>query len=453
MLVLSERFSESEPIPCVTTTTSQQSANQKPTLSNMNVKILARALLIPCGLALLNQVPSKAQSWTTVDDFQYYVGKGAWARGLAKDSSGTVIYSAGGGQDETGSWHALVSQSADGGNTWSVIDDFTDPAAAYGMNIFGYGAGIAADSAGRIYASGLDRVSTNASVWITRGSGNGGQTWSTVDRLSGSFAQPQGVATDAAGNVYVAGWTNYPDNGGPNATWVVRKGTIDSSGGITWGNVDAFRGPNSQGARAYAIACHPTAGIFSVGWGYVSVSGKGKTKVQTVAEWVVRRSQNGGATWTTVDTFSLNSQEAIPQGVGIDLRGNIYVVGYASNPYRVWIVRKSADGGNTWATVDSFQPSGLSNSAQANGFGCDAYGNLFVAGTSADSSGHKWVVRESQYSSVTGTWGAWQTVDSYQLTSPYYAEADAVIGDSLGNIFVAGMGQDVQAGHWIVRKH
>ncbi len=405
-----------------------------------------------CTIALLNQLPLNGQTWHTVDDFQYYPGKGAWARGLAKDPSGTIIYSAGGGQHQTGVWHALVSQSADGGNTWSAIDDCFDATTPYGLNVYGYGAGIAADSAGRIYASGIDRVSTNTTVWLTRSSADRGQTWSTVDQLSAAYAQPQGLATDAAGNVYVAGWTNYLNSGGPNATWVIRKGTIDGSGGISWANVDAFRGANSQGARAYAVVCHPTAGIFSVGWGYVSVAIKGaKSKVQSISEWVVRRSQNGGASWSTVDTFSINSQTAIAQGVGIDGRGNIYVVGYAANPYNVWIVRKSSDGGSTWATVDSFQPSGFSESAQANGFACDVYGNLFVAGSSSESTGHKWIVRESQYNSVSGTWGPWQTVDSYQFTSAY-AEADAVIGDSAGNVFVAGMCQDAQGNHWIVRK-
>jgi hypothetical protein len=109
-----------------------------------------------------------------------------------------------------------------------------------------------------------------------------------------------------------------------------------------------------------------------------------------------------------------------------------------------WTVRKSANGGASWSTVDAsiLSSSGFSI---ANAFAADANGNLFVGGAAYSSSGSQWLVRENP-----GGTGAWQTVDTFQYGKG--AQPYAVIGAGV-NVFTAGYAIDAAgARHWIVRK-
>jgi hypothetical protein len=72
--------------------------------------------------------PTFAQSWYTVDDFQYLAGQPSAAWGLAKDPTGAVIYSAGVGADASGARHALAFKSSDGGTNWALMDDYASGA-------------------------------------------------------------------------------------------------------------------------------------------------------------------------------------------------------------------------------------------------------------------------------------------------------------------------------------
>jgi hypothetical protein len=284
---------------------------------------------------------------------------------------------------------------------------------------WGYNA-IAAGPAGQLYAVGDDWPdASNLSGWFVRGSQDGGSTWSTMDRFTrGSPSAAYGVATDSAGSVYVVG-----DAPIANPAWIVRKGTPNGSGGLVWATVDTFAAGGS--GRAYGVLCHPTAGTFVVGY-----AGNAGPRHNQMA-WYVRRSLNGGVTWATVNTYV----GGWATGIGADASGHLYVVGAG------WIVRKSNIGGTSWATVDHFVPA--SGSSWARGFTADSHGNLFVVGGIDYSS--KWIVRENP-SGVSN----WQTVDTYipgGATTPYGA-----VADNLGHVFVAGYSLSNGA-HWLVRKN
>jgi hypothetical protein len=421
--------------------------------SNSTVPLVVLSLACPVGSLLGGTVRQKAtfktfltlaavllldsafaQSWYTVDDFQYATGTVAYASGLAKDPTGTIMYSVGEAGDASFVRHHLVFQTADGGTNWSASDDYTG--SADGIALGSYPA-IAADPGGNLYASDGGRAN-GSSAWFVRSLPAGSSTWVMVDLLLGS-GYPSALATDAAGNVYVVG-------SGQSETWLVRKGTPTSTG-MSWANVDVVTNPN--GCAASGVFCHPTAGVFVVG----QVNGPGvKSGNQTnyPGIWTVRRSQNGGATWATVDSFQLPAQKgkvsssAYAAAAGSDAAGNLYVVGGASS----WIVRKSANpdaSSPSWSIVDNFQlaPGYLAGAAS---FAPDSKGNLFVAGKAANASGWHWVARES-----VGSAGAWSTVDTFQ----YGAGVDvyAALGDSLGNVFVAGEGFLDHGWHWLVRKN
>src|SRR6266568_3524802 len=110
-----------------------------------------------------------AQTWQTLDDFQYAPSQSAQADGLTVAPNGT-LFACGWGDDSSGFEHALVMASADGGNTWSApLDDFVYPGSTQTF----YNAGIVADAAGKLYVAGFAYDPTGGpDHWIVRRSTN-----------------------------------------------------------------------------------------------------------------------------------------------------------------------------------------------------------------------------------------------------------------------------------------
>jgi len=382
-----------------------------------------------------------AQTWQTVDDFQYVSGQDAQNYGLAVAPNGT-LFASGMAGDSTGLYRGLLMASTDAGNTWSApLDDYLY---APGYQVW-YDGGIGTDSAGNLYVAGEAYGQTDpANHWVIRRSSDIGATWSLVDDFAPGSpqTQPFGLATDAAGNVYVAGVANHV--GVNDLVWTVRKGM----GGTSFTTVDTLS--SSQGGQANGIFAHPTAGIFAVGSAYIP----GTRGYKTTEAWIVRRSLNGGATWSTVDSFQLSQNlNSRAFGVGADASGNLYVAGQGfvksrNNAYSHWIVRKSTNGGNSWSTVDDFQLSPTSNSG-AGRFIADSNGNLYVAGGTPFNPWfpNEWIVRKNP-----GGTGPWQTVDDFQYVSGGSALPFAMAANASGNVFVSGVGSSSSGDHWLVRK-
>jgi hypothetical protein len=279
-----------------------------------------------------------------------------------------------------------------------------------------------------------------------------------------SANQAHGLGVDAAGNVYVVGLVAYT-NGATTYTWTVRKGI----GGANFSTVDSL----SAGGFgiAQAVFVHPTAGVFVAGRTNYTVTTRHGSSSSSI--WTVRRSQDGGSTWATVDGAIYGA----PRGIGADASGNIYVVGSSVPPVSVnqipaadlplsgshWIVRKSSDGGNSWATVDDFLPcvtvsthplvTQCAVGAAANAIATDAYGKVFVVGClqpyGATAGQTQWVVRENP-----GGTGTWTTVDTFQYVPNQESAPAAIAADALGNVFVGGFCVDsASTVHWLVRKN
>src|ERR1043166_3232260 len=161
------------------------------------------------GAAALITHVTLAQTWQTVDDFQYTAGKNAYATGLAKDPAGN-IYAAGYAQDGGGAWHAVAMKSGPGGAAWGTIDDYSFVNPAY--------AAIAADESGNLYAAGQNGLFADGSYhWFVRRSTDAGLSWSTVDDFAfGKDANARALTTDSAGNVYVVGQTTIILSGHPS---------------------------------------------------------------------------------------------------------------------------------------------------------------------------------------------------------------------------------------------
>ncbi|MDB6032038.1 MAG: hypothetical protein JWM16_2376 [Verrucomicrobiales bacterium] len=402
--------------------------------------------LIAAALPLLIQTAFSA-SWQNIDDYQLVLGKNAFARGLAQDPLGN-LFAAGAGVDSAGTYHGLVMKSSNHGDTWAAADDFANPTTTINLGP-DHGAGICADSAGRLYAAGSDFLASNQKNWYVRRSLDGGATWATVDSftLGGTEAYPRSLETDLAGNVYVTGTASTSGTSLTNFA-IVRKGITDAAGVMTWRTVDQVSGTFRLDITGLGnlpliygnglLTCHPSAGVFIAGRRIV-VDKTGSY----VNQWAVRRSVDGGLTWANVDAYQLDpSQDATAVGMGRDSFGNLYAVGAAEirskgKNLTHWIVRKSSNGGATWTTVDDYLPA--SGNSAAYRFAADPAGNLFVTGAGD-------ITRKS-----AGGVGPWATIATAPPGPAFYPSS--LMSDAAAGVFSMGYYNDAAGSrHWIIRK-
>lgn len=267
-------------------------------------------------------------TWTTVDLYQYPLSS------LDVDPTGFIADNAGniyvvGWANSAGIRHWLVRKSTDGGQTWALVDDMT------GGNIASQGCFVP--------GVGLFVVGSQGTAlgWTVRRSLDGGATWTTVDAPFGSGAGAWSVASDSIGNIYVAGsvsvttTTTKPRATVTYSVWTTRKST---DGGNTWSTADKFTLAQNASATAHGVGMTAGGGIVVVG----QAMDAGGKHVGASTHWIVRAPGSSGA-WQTVDDFQLLSgNNAGAWGVVTDAGGNLLVTGIAGN-YPLgnnWIVRK-----------------------------------------------------------------------------------------------------------------
>ncbi len=384
-------------------------------------------LLHPCllGVALSMATVNSAlaqSNWETVDSVVYpEAGPSAQFTDLAAANNGN-IYAIGYDRDTAGNIGApWLRRSDDGGSTWQNTASFA-----------GYLESVAVDANGHIYLAGTIPVDGE---WTVLGSEDQGASWTMLNSdLLPPFGLPADLAVDETGTIWVVG-SSYPNNS--DRLWAVRRGTPTDSGWV-WMDVDPYSLDSSGlskpdriiSARAMTVAIRPMAGgipeIWVAGWATTQRDGY---------LWVVRRSRDGGTTWTTMDRFATGGG-----GVPVDLAvsptdGSIYAVGriYETLTRKtgqyVSLVRRgvtTSTGGIAWTNVDRVIAN--PNSVSLRAVTVDGYGRVFAAGHDYNNGG--WLVRAS----IDGV-APYVTTDVFAPGSP-----SAVVADPANNVFVAGRG-------------
>jgi hypothetical protein len=163
--------------------------------------------------------------------------------------------------------------------------------------------------------------------WTVRFSGNGGETWATVDAPFPAGAGAWSVTSDSQGNVYVTGsepaTTTYSE-------WVTRK---SSNGGQTWQTVDTYTLAPDKSAVGHGLGVTAVGTVVAVGQA---------NDASGTTHWIAREPNSSGV-WQTVDNYQLVSgSNAAAYGVVTDATGNLLVTGSAVNSAKgtFWVVRK-----------------------------------------------------------------------------------------------------------------
>src|SRR5579885_333556 len=182
--------------------------------------------------------------------------------------------------------------------------------------------GIAIDSAGNIYVAdtGNERVRLVSNGIISTFAGNGtpGQSGDYGDPRLAQLHLPTGLAVDKAGNLYIA----------DSANNIIRE----VSGGVIFGfagNYIAGFSQDGQSATVAALNAPSDITFDSSGNAYIADTGNGRIR-QVNSSGIISTFVGGGTTYTEggLATASVLSG---PHGVAVDSSGNLYIADSDSN--------------------------------------------------------------------------------------------------------------------------
>lgn len=288
---------------------------------------------------------------------------------------------------------------------------------------FSFPWGVATDASGNVYVSDhgnhkIRKITPAGVVSTIAGSGSVG----SADGIgtAASFNNPDAVATDATGNIYVA----------ENLSHIIRK--ITPSGVVT-----TFAGSGSIGsadATGTAASFNFPIGVATDASGNVYVADRDNNKIRKITAGGVVTTLAGSGSMGSTDATGTAASFNFPQGVTTDKLGNVYVADFGNDK-----IRKISPGG----VVTTLAGSGAQGSTDGSGssasfhgpvgVACDASGNVYVA----DNVNHK--IRKITPMGVvttlagTGSAGSTDTIG----TSASFRFPMNVATDVSGNVYVA----------------
>jgi streptogramin lyase len=347
-------------------------------------------------------------------------------RGVATDSAGNVYVADQGNNTIRKITPAAVVSTLAGTAGFSGSTDGTGAAASFNFPI-----GVATDSAGNVYVAdafnNTIRKITPAGV-VTTLAGAASVSGSTDGTgAAASFKFPIRVATDSAGNLYVA------DYGNSTIRKITPAGvvsTLAGTAGVT----------GSTDATGAAASFNGPSGVATDSAGNVYVAEEQNHTIRKITPAGVVTTLAGTAGVTgSIDATGAAASFNSPSGVAIDSAGNVYV-GDSAN----YTIRKITPAGvvTTLAGMAGVRGSNDGTGAAASfsspqGVATDSAGNVYVSDRSGPTI--RKVTGAGVVSTLAGTAGVVGSTDGTGAAASFNAPR-SVTTDSAGNVYVADRG-------------
>jgi uncharacterized protein (TIGR03437 family) len=291
--------------------------------------------------------------------------------------------------------------------------------------------GVAVDAVGNLYLADtanyrVRKVSIGGVIATVAGTGSAGYSGDGGLATSAQLRGPTGIAIDAGGNLYIA---DQPNN-------VIRQ--ISAAGAITTVAGTGTAGFSGDGGRATSAQLSRPNGVAVDAGGNLYIADTGNNRIRKVsAEGIITTIAGGSAFGYSGDgdpayDALLNS----PSGVAVDASGNLYIADTGNRQ-----IRKISTAGIISTVPTSFVASelGISPLLEPISVAVDDAGNLFIAEElnrirKVSATGAVTIVAGNNTAGYSGDGGPAREA---QLYAPYgvavNAGGDVYIADSLNN--------------------
>ncbi len=300
-----------------------------------------------------------------------------------------------------------------------------------------YPSGVAVDGAGNLYIADTSnhriRKVDAASGIITTVAGNGTVAFAGdgLDATTASFAYPNGVAVDGAGNLYIADKNNHRIRKVDAAT-----GTISTVAGAGTG------GFNGDGGLATSAWIWEPSGITVDDSGNLYVTDKRNQRIRKVdaATGVISTvAGSGNVTYEGDGGAGTSAKIRDPKGLALDNLGNLYIADTGNHRIRKLDpsgIITTVAGGGAGGDGGAATAAALRNPAAV---AVDAAGNLYIA----DASNHrvrKVAAATGIISTVAGNGTPAFAGDGGSATAASLNNPQGVAVDGAGNLYIGDYG-------------